>query len=93
MINRSAKEKIEEEHFRQQLTTSSKTQRKQKHGVPAIPSLFFPGLGQLVKGQDGKGIIIFLAMFPLSITIIGAAILWIWQIADAYYTNPQINRI
>ena len=56
-------------------------------------SFFVPGLGQVIKGQVGKGIIIFLAMFPLSLIIIGAALLWLWQIADAYITTPQINRI
>lgn len=63
---------------------------KQKHGVPALLSFFIPGLGQMVKGQVGKGVLIlvgyvvsFLAMFVV-IGIITTPILWIWQIIDAY---------
>ena len=57
----------------------------QKHGIPALLSFFVPGLGQIVKGQVGKGILIFIA-FPLGLLllVIPGIIIWIWQIADAY---------
>jgi TM2 domain-containing membrane protein YozV len=62
----------------------------QKHGIPALLSFFIPGLGQMVKGEIGKGIGIFfgwLVSFALILTVIGIivpVIIWIWQIIDAY---------
>ena len=62
----------------------------QKHGVPAILSLFVPGLGQIVKGQVGKGVLIFLGaivsflLISLFIGLITTPILWLWNIYDAY---------
>jgi TM2 domain-containing membrane protein YozV len=57
----------------------------QKHGIPALLSFFIPGLGQIVKGQVGKGILIMIA-FPIGLLFlfVPGVILWIWQIADAY---------
>lgn len=63
---------------------------KQKHGVPALLSFFVPGLGQMIKGEVGKGIGVFLCMIisvALMFVVIGfitTPILYIWQIADAY---------
>ena len=31
---------------------------KQKHGIPALISFFIPGLGQIIKGDILKGILI-----------------------------------
>ena len=65
----------------------------QKHGVPAILSFFIPGLGQIIKGQIGKGILIFLGMVISIILIfffvgiITTPILWLWNIYDAYNSN------
>jgi TM2 domain-containing membrane protein YozV len=57
----------------------------QKHGIPALLSFFFPGLGQIIKGQVGKGILAFLGVaLGLMLFIIPGIIVWIWQIADAY---------
>lgn len=35
---------------------------KQVHGVPALLSLFVPGLGQLVKGQWGRAVLVWTLM-------------------------------
>lgn len=56
----------------------------QKHGVPALLSFFIPGLGQIVKGQVGKGILIFFGVGLGMLLVIPGIIIWIWQIADAY---------
>jgi len=55
-----------------------------KHGVPALLSFFIPGLGQVAKGQVGRGIGFFFGTIVASITIIGGVIVWLWNIADAY---------
>ncbi len=66
---------------------------EQKHGIPALLSFFIPGLGQLIKGDIGKGILIILGMIISSILIlivvgiITTPILWIWNIYDAYNSN------
>jgi TM2 domain-containing membrane protein YozV len=63
---------------------------KQAHGVPALLSFFIPGLGQMVKGEIGKGILIFfgfwvsLALIAILIGFITTPILYFWQIIDAY---------
>lgn len=64
--------------------------RKQKHGVPALISLFVPGLGQLIKGHILKALGIVIALFVsgvLSVVYIGfilAPVIYLWQIYDAY---------
>ncbi len=60
----------------------------QKHGFPAFLSLFIPGLGQMVKGQILRGVIILFAVpVGLLIFIIPGIIIYIWQIIDAYNKN------
>lgn len=94
-LTEAQKRKIEEEELFRSQIAQPETQRSstQKYGVPAILSFFLPGLGQLVKGQVGKGIGIFfgfLLSFILVITIVGAVvplIIWVWQIVDAYNSN------
>jgi TM2 domain-containing membrane protein YozV len=64
---------------------SETTVSNQKHGIPALLSFFIPGLGQIVKGQVGKGILIFFGVrIGLMFLVIPGVIIWIWQIADAY---------
>ncbi|MCW3105738.1 MAG: hypothetical protein JWQ09_244 [Segetibacter sp.] len=62
--------------------------QKQTYGLPALLSFFIPGLGQLIKGQIGKGILIWvvggLLTFFLFWTIIVPLVIWIWNIYDAY---------
>ena len=76
----------EEELYRSQIARNISSPRtSQKHGIPALLSFLIPGLGQIVKGQVGKGIFIFF------ITIIGYVfflvpgfIIHLWQVKDAY---------
>lgn len=62
----------------------------QRHGVPALLSLFIPGLGQLVKGQILTGLIVMVAaaFFGLlcfvGIGVILLPIFWVVQVYDAY---------
>lgn len=59
----------------------------QTHGIPALMSFFIPGLGQLIKGQVGKSVILFTAFVVFVISIVGspiALILWLWGVYDAY---------
>lgn len=81
-LTEAQKRKIEEEErYRTQLAQPI----KQTHGIPAILSFFIPGLGQLVKGQVGKGILVFIGFFiGLAMLVIPGVIIWIWQIIDAY---------
>lgn len=57
-------EEIEEQKYRKAIAASISgiSQNKtQKHGVPLLLSVFIPGLGQVVKGQVKKGLLIFFA--------------------------------
>ena len=63
----------------------------QKHGVPALISFFIPGLGQMIKGDILKGILIWivgglLCLFLWWTFIIPFAI-WVWNVYDAYNSN------
>ncbi|HZE86989.1 MAG TPA: hypothetical protein VE090_02160 [Methylomirabilota bacterium] len=62
-LTETQKRKIrEEEKYRHAVAASISGKSKkssQKHGVPLLLSFFVPGLGQLVKGQVKKGLIIF----------------------------------
>jgi TM2 domain-containing membrane protein YozV len=88
-LTEAQKRKIEEEeNYRSQLATSKQSEQvksSQKHGVPALLSFFIPGLGQIVKGQIGKGILTFIEIsLGLIMLVIPGIIIWIWQIMDAY---------
>lgn len=60
------------------------------YGIPALLSFFVPGLGQIVKGQVIKAILIWIALgisWLLQFVLIGFILLpliWLWQIYDAY---------
>ena len=63
----------------------------QKHNVPALISFFIPGLGQIIKGEILKGILImvigtFLGIF-LGWTVIVPLAIWAWNVYDAYNSN------
>ena len=86
-LTEAQKHKIEEEEqYRLQLASSGESKKtSQKHGVPALLSFFIPGLGQIIKGQFGKGIFSFIGVgIGLVILVIPGVIIWIWQIVDAY---------
>ena len=66
----------------------------EKYGIAALLSFFLPGLGQVVKGQILKAILIWfgtIVFVVLSFVVIGLPlllVLWLWQIYDAY-NSPQ----
>lgn len=77
------KRRIEDEERLKHIASS--VQQSQKHGFPALLSFFLPGLGQIVKGQVGKGILIFIAfVIGFLCLVLPGVIIWIWQVADAY---------
>lgn len=70
---------------------------KQTYGVPALLSFFMPGLGQIIKGQIGKGILIFIGhiisglLILVLIGLVTTPILFIWNIYDAYNSQVPSN--
>ena len=64
---------------------------EQKHGIPALISFFIPGLGQIIKGQILKGILIWVIGGILTVflfwTIIVPVAIWLWNVYDAYNSN------
>lgn len=60
-LSAEEKRKIEEEEKYRRAVVASVTQGQNtpKHGAPLLLSFFIPGLGQLVKGQVKKGLLIF----------------------------------
>ncbi len=86
-LTEEQKRKIESEEV-QRIHTPANSNSTQKHGLPALLSFFIPGLGQLVKGQAGRGILIFIGVvIGLMFLVIPGIIIWLWQIADAYNKN------
>src|SRR5436189_4607524 len=67
---------------------------RMRHGAPALLSFFIPGLGQLIKGDVLKGIIVFFVSafcWLLCLVYIGfvlGPLFWVIQIYDAY-TSPD----
>ena len=60
-----------------------------KHPLPAALSFFFPGLGQIIKGEIGKGLGFFLgSTIGFFLGIFPGLILWMLNIHDAYHFNP-----
>ena len=63
---------------------------RRTHGVPALFSLFIPGLGQLVKGDFSKALGIWIAlaicgfMSVIGIGLLMGLVIWIAQLYDAY---------
>ena len=66
-------------------------------GLALLASFFFPGLGQLVNGQVGKGIAMFVAyLVSLALLFVFVGFLlvpaiWIWSMVDAYSGAKQWN--
>ncbi len=85
-LTEEQKKKIEEEErYRSHLSNNVQHGIRQSHGVPALLSFFIPGLGQIVKGQVGKGILILIGFFiGLAALVLPGVIIWLWQIVDAY---------
>lgn len=66
-------------------TKTQSTDRQKNGGIPAILSLFLPGLGQMAKGQTSRGLGIFIStMLGYCCLVIPGFILHVWNVADAY---------
>lgn len=68
--------------------------QKKRHTVPAILSLFIPGLGQAVKGQLVKAILIWIGgglMFFFLFWTFVPYVFWAWNIYDAYFSNAKAD--
>lgn len=65
----------------------------QKYIVPAIVSAILPGVGQLVKGQFVKGLLIIILGVTISAifawTFIIPILIWIWNVWDAYSSRSE----
>lgn len=76
-----------------------KPREQSGHGIPALLSLFVPGLGQIVKGDVWRGICVWLnfgvaivaavlltdnLLVAYGLAAVLIAIIWIYQIVDAY---------
>ncbi|RSK48507.1 hypothetical protein [Hymenobacter rigui] len=61
---------------------------KPTYGLPALLSIFVPGLGQLIKGQILKAFLIWavggVIGFLLAWTIVVPFVIWAWNVYDAY---------
>jgi TM2 domain-containing membrane protein YozV len=73
--------------------------KDQRHGFPALLSLFVPGLGQLIKGDFLLGFLIWVAMGVAAIScfiyigMVLVPLFWLIQIYDAYTTpDAQTKR-
>jgi len=92
MLTEEDKIRIEEEEKLRASISSNNT--IQKHGVPALLSFFIPGLGQIVKGEVAKGILIFIGfIIGLIMLAIPGLIIWIWQLVDAYNFQPGVKFV
>jgi len=62
-----------------------------KHGIPAIMSMFVPGMGQFVKGHNVKaGIAFFGTIIGLMALVLPGLIVWLWNVRDAYNSNKKL---
>ena len=68
--------------------------KKEVYTAPAVVSLFFPGAGQIMKKEVGKGLLLmfsYLIAITSMLIIIGffiTPVLYVWIIYDAY--NAQV---
>lgn len=69
----------------------------QRYLVPAILSALIPGLGQIVKGQIVKGLLIIIVgvtvAFTLVWTFIVPILIWAWNVWDAYTSTSERNFV
>lgn len=79
----------EREKYAPAQNISITTNIKQKYGLPALLSFFIPGLGQIVKGEIGKGILAFILFVAGCFCfVIPGIIIWVFQLIDAYNYTP-----
>lgn len=64
-----------------------------KHIVPALISAVIPGLGQIVKGEFVKGLLIIIVGgtlgFLFAWTVIVPVLIWAWNVYDAFTSNSE----
>ncbi|PWG79636.1 hypothetical protein [Pararcticibacter amylolyticus] len=69
----------------------------EKYLVPAVLSAVVPGLGQIVKGQFVKGLLIIIVgvtvAFTLVWTFIVPILIWAWNVYDAYTSASERNFV
>lgn len=73
---------------------------EQRHGVPALLSFFVPGLGQLIKGNLGMALTVWLGIAVLIViaaagfwpAVIGIPIVWVYSLYDAYVASDGPAR-
>ena len=70
---------------------------KQRYLVPAVLSAIVPGLGQIVKGQFVKGLLILILGVTISYilvwTFIVPILIWAWNVYDAYTSDSEKNFV
>jgi TM2 domain-containing membrane protein YozV len=70
---------------------------KHNHLIPAILSAIIPGLGQIVKGQVVKGLLIIVLGITVSYmlfwTVIFPILVWAWNVYDAYTSDSEKNIV
>jgi TM2 domain-containing membrane protein YozV len=59
-------------------------------GVALLLSLLLCGAGQMYCGRVGKGILMLIGCIALWVIMLGWAV-WIWSMADAYFTAKNMN--
>jgi TM2 domain-containing membrane protein YozV len=67
-------------------------------GISLLASFFIPGLGTMINGEVNKGIGILvgyvacLFLFFLLVPLLGAMVLWVWGMVDAYQGAVRWNH-
>ena len=66
---------------------------KQRYPLHAVASAIIPGLGQILKGQIIKGLLIIVLGITISYlmfwTIILPVVIWLWNVYDAYTSTSE----
>ena len=70
---------------------------KKTYPLMALASAIIPGLGQLLKGQVVKGLLIIVLGITLSYlliwTVVFPILLWAWNVYDAYTSASESNVV
>ena len=69
----------------------------QKYLVNAIASAIIPGLGQILKGQVVKGLLIIVLGITISYmlvwTVVFPILVWAWNVYDAYTSQKESSFV
>ena len=70
---------------------------KKTYPLNALASAIIPGLGQLLKGQIVKGLLIIVLGITVSYlliwTIVFPILLWAWNVYDAYTSTSESSIV